>query len=76
MVLAKGRGPWRFWWISFLSRDHADDFFLGGFSRSVGSATTWSLFRVSFLLPFHGLQILGFGFLKFGFWMLEFCGFL
>ena len=21
MVVAKGRGPWRFWWINFLSRE-------------------------------------------------------
>ena len=50
MVVAKGRGSWRFWWISFLSGEllvfvgPCRLFFLGGFPRAVGSATMWILF--------------------------------
>ena len=50
MVVVKGRGPPRFWWISFLSREvlvfvgPCRFFFLGGFCKAAGSITMWILF--------------------------------
>ena len=40
-----------------------------GFPQAVGSATMWILFLSFLSLAFSP----GFGFLKFGFWMLDFC---
>ena len=69
MVVAKGRGPWRFWWISSLSRE---------LLVFVGPCRLFFSWHVDSFLNFLSLAFsppenTGFGFLKFGFWMLAFC---
>ena len=88
MVVAKGRGPWRFWWINFLSREllvfvgPCRFFFLGGFPGQRDHVDSClSFLSLAFSPPentgfwIFEIWILDVGFLwvlNFGFWILDF----
>ena len=84
MVVAKGRGPWRFWWINFLSREllvfvgPCRLFFSWGFPQSCWQRDHVDSFLTFLSLAFSPHENTGFfdfGNLDFGCWIFVSLGF-